>query len=409
MLGDYIEFVRQNRRFAAFGFLIALGSSFGQTFFIGIFGPSIQQEFGLSHTAWGSVYLAGTLASALVLPFSGRLIDRLPLVPFTLSVCLLLALACGSIAAAPSVLFLVFSIFLLRQGGQGLMSHVALTTMARYFTATRGRAIALATMGMALGEAILPFSAVGLIAIWGWRPTYAGAGLALILIWVPLAWWLLSPMRATGTAQAAAPGEPARARTPVRSWTRREVIRDLRFYLILPAIVAPSLIVTAMFFHHLNLADAKGWSHTWVTGNYVMYAMGSVATSLIAGRLIDRYSAKAMVPVLLLPLVVAMALMAMAENAWVVIVYFILLGINTGISQTSVPALWAELYGVDHIGGIRSLAASMSVFASALGPVIAGALMDSGLAIETVCWIFGAGALLGSLAVRAGLRKRGAP
>ena len=56
-----------------------------------------------------------------------------------------------------------------------------------------------------------------------------------------------------------------------KSWNRTQVLRDRRFYLLLPGFIATDIVVTAMFFHHINLADAKGWSHTWITGNYVIY------------------------------------------------------------------------------------------------------------------------------------------
>ena len=73
----YLSFAKGNERLLMFGFLMAVASSFGQTYFIGIFGPSVQQEFGLTHTV--SIYMVGTLASALVLPRTGKLIGRLDL------------------------------------------------------------------------------------------------------------------------------------------------------------------------------------------------------------------------------------------------------------------------------------------------------------------------------------------
>ncbi|MBN33425.1 MAG: hypothetical protein CMM46_01365 [Rhodospirillaceae bacterium] len=67
-LGAYSEFALKNWRFVGFGFVMTGASSFGQTFFVGIFELSVQQAFGLDHTTWGSIYMIGTLASALILP-----------------------------------------------------------------------------------------------------------------------------------------------------------------------------------------------------------------------------------------------------------------------------------------------------------------------------------------------------
>jgi MFS-type transporter involved in bile tolerance (Atg22 family) len=141
---SYLRFAVRNRRFLAFGLIMTFGSSLGQTHFIGVFGPSIQAEFGLSHASWGTIYMAGTLLSAALLPFTGRWIDRISLRRYAVAICIGLTLACLVAAAAPAAWFLIVVIFLLRQMGQGLASHTAVTGMLKYFRHNRGKAIALA-------------------------------------------------------------------------------------------------------------------------------------------------------------------------------------------------------------------------------------------------------------------------
>ena len=181
----------------------------------------------------------------------------------------------------------------------------------------------------------------------------------------------------------------------VSSWTRGQVLRDKRFWLLVPGLFAPSLILTAMFFHHLNVAQDKGWSAEWITGNYVVYAAATIATSLVTGALVDRIGAMRLIPYMLAPLAVGMVIIAWGQAPFWVLPYFIFIGINTGIAHTSVSAMWAELYGTDHLGAIKSLAASLGVFASALGPVIMGGLMDLGLSIDGVCLVFAVWTLAG--------------
>ena len=183
----YLKFTAAHRRLIAFGFLAAFASSFGQTYYIGVFGPAIQSEFALSHTAWGAIYMLGTLASAVLLPWTGKQIDRLDLRFYTLLVGLAAVTACTVTAFSAGPASLVLAIFLLRQSGQGLMSHVGITSMVRYFDKGRGRAIAIATMGFAIGEAILPVGAVLMIAAYGWRWSYAITAIALALALVRLA------------------------------------------------------------------------------------------------------------------------------------------------------------------------------------------------------------------------------
>ncbi|MEE8625847.1 MAG: hypothetical protein V3T19_10940, partial [Acidiferrobacterales bacterium] len=60
-------------------------------------------------------------------------------------------------------------------------------------------------------------------------------------------------------------------------------------------------------------------------------------------------------------------------------------------------AMWAEIYGVTNLGAIRSVATSLSILASALGPVIVGGLMDLGVSIERTCLLFAAYTVTGTV------------
>ena len=156
MLIDYWRFALSNPRFLGFGFLLAFLSSAGQTYFIGVFGADIQAEFGLDAGSWGRIYMFGTLASALLINWSGALIDRIDLRLFTALALLGLSAACLMMGSVASPAMLIFAIFLLRHFGQGLCSHAGITSMARYHDVDRGKAIALAAIGFAFGEAMLP-------------------------------------------------------------------------------------------------------------------------------------------------------------------------------------------------------------------------------------------------------------
>ena len=408
-LSSYLNLLSRHRQILGLGVVLTMASSFGQTYFIGVIGPHIQASLSLSHTEWGTIYMAGTLLSALMLPWTGAQIDRFSLTRYTLPTLLLLVLACAVMATATSSLMLLVAIFLLRHSGQGLMNHIAITTIARRFHAERGRAIAITTIGMVLGEAALPVIAVGTLAIIGWRGTYVSAAILLTIVVFPIVAWLLqsvakTPVGDTLPTPTADTATASKATLP--GWTRRQVLRDVTFYLLLPGVLAPSIIVTAMFFHHLNLADAKGWSHTWITGNYIFYAATAIATTLVAGPLIDRLGAVRLTPFMLAPLAAALMMAALFNAPWVATAYLVLAGVSSGISQLSVSALWPELYGVTHLGAVRSLAAALGVFGSALGPPIVGILIDQGFTMEHIYTLFALYCLVGTALIISALRYR---
>ena len=391
----YLRFLFKNRRFLSFGLLIAFFSAFGQTFFIAVFGPEIRAEFGLSHGAFGGYYAMGTAASGVCLIWAGKLIDRFDLRWVTAGVCSSLILACAFMSVVPAAWALAPALFALRISGQGLMSHTAMTSMGRYFEAERGRAVSIAILGFPMGVAVFPGLAVWLTGMLGWRMAWAAIAAALALFLVPLLLWLLRghgdrhryflARAAAPTSQDdAKPSPGTAASTRRRQWTRAEVLRDPRFYLLCFAITAPSFIVTGLFFHQAPLAFAKGWTLAWMASAFVAYTVGAISANLAFGPLIDRYGARRILPYYLYPLVLACLAIVLFDHPMTAIALTLLLGLTSGGGQTLVGAAWPEFYGVMHLGGIRALVMSMSVGASALSPVTLGWLIDRGVSMETM-------------------------
>ncbi|MEO1552201.1 MAG: MFS transporter, partial [Pseudomonadota bacterium] len=164
-------------------------SSFGQTFFISIFAGEIRETFGLTHGQWGGIYTLGTLASAAVMLWAGGLADRIPAQRLGASVMVLLALTCLCMAVVPQAVLLPLVIFGLRFCGQGMLGHIAIVSLGKWFARQRGRANSVMSLGYLMGEACLPFIAVVLIGVLGWRSVWglaAGAALvcACVLPWL---------------------------------------------------------------------------------------------------------------------------------------------------------------------------------------------------------------------------------
>ena len=386
MVLDYWRFAVANPRFLGFGFLLAFLSSAGQTYFIGVFGADIQAEFGLDAGSWGRIYMMGTLVSALLINWTGALIDRMDLRLFAAMVLTGLAGACLVMASVNSAAMLILAIFLLRQFGQGLTSHAGITSMARYHDLDRGKAIALAAIGFAFGEAIL--SVLGLIAssAIGWRMTFAVVAVVLMLS-ILLALWLLKGHSDRHARHLDSLAERDANDGASGDYTRRDMLRERRFYLILPAMIAPSMIGTALFFFPVEIAASKSWSSLWLTGNYWLYSLVSVVVTVYSGLLIDRFSARRVVPLFLLPMALALLIINLSAHPYVVWPYLLMLGVSSGLYFTGLSALWAELYGPSHLGAIKSLTNAVMVFASALGPALVGSLLQWGVSFAAVMFM----------------------
>ena len=72
-----------------FGFIFTFFSSFGQSFFLGIFNTSIRNELSISHGQFGSIYASATLLSSFVLIWVGKKIDDINISKFAFLVIIL--------------------------------------------------------------------------------------------------------------------------------------------------------------------------------------------------------------------------------------------------------------------------------------------------------------------------------
>ncbi len=381
-------------------------SSFGHTYFIGLFGAEIRAEFGLTHGSFGSIYSLATLGSGVAVIWLGRKIDDVDLRLYTALVCAGLMAACFFLALAPGVVFLTLALFALRLSGPGLTVHAATTSMARYFGGQRGKASAIASLGQTMGEATLPLITVALIAAIGWRLTWGVLGTVGALVIVPAVLWTLKGHGERHRRLLAdPPAEAARGGPSGRQYSRREVLRDPRFYLILPATMAHLVILSGLFFHQVHLADSKGWSLAWLATCFLGYAVAKVASTLVSGQLVDRLGALRVLPYYMAPTGLAMLALALFDHPATALFYMMAMGTSTGAWITISGALWAEIYGIAHLGAVRALVQALMLISVALAPAAMGWLIDRGISMETIaviCLGLGAGctALLTLPAVR---------
>lgn len=368
------HFIARNRRWLATGFLLTFASSFGQTWFISLFAGEIRAEFGLTDGEWGRLYTIATLASAAVMVGRGALADTIRLSRLAPAIALLFALAALGMALSPSVWVLGLAIFGLRFCGQGMFFHIAMTAMGRWFVATRGRAVALASLGHSAGEALVPLAFVPLIAWLGWRAGWAIASGLLLLVVAPLLWRLLSQDRAPQGAQT----EEITAGLAGRHWTRAEALRHWLFWALLPLMLTPGFIGTVVFFHPAHIADVQGWDLAHMVQAYPVYAVVTVVTLQIAGRIVDAIGPEKLLPVQLLPMALGCACLAGTE-LWTWFAALTFLGISQGIAGAVWGTLLPKVYGTNHLGAVRSLVTAIMVLATAIGPGLTGAFIDWGV------------------------------
>lgn len=378
--------LRGDWRWLSSGFLLMFFSGFGQTYYIAIFAGQIKSELLLSDGQFGTVYTLGTLASASLLTWAGKYADLLSVRALGAGVIAGLALTALIMAAASSVAVLALAVFGLRFFGQGMLTHVAMTAMGRWFNRKRGRAISIAALGLPASEGVLPLLAVVAMAAFGWRGAWIGAAVILLLA-LPVLLSLLHYERhpTHGPVQEAVDEADATR----WHWTRSDVLRDPLFYLLMPITLATPFIITAIFINQVPLVEIKNWKLEWFAASFPLLAIAHVIGTLTCGRLVDRFGARHVLPAYLLSLGIGTLLLVYGQHPAVLPVLMVLLGVTMGFAATTQGALWPELYGTRHLGAIRSVSTALVVFSTAVSPGLVGVLMDAGVALESQLLVMG--------------------
>lgn len=373
----YIQFVRKNAPFLLAGSFLSFLSSFGQTFFIAIFGGEIREAFSLSNGEWGLLYMIATGASAIAMVFAGGLADIFRVRTLGIGVVLALGVTCIAMSLNTSVAGLVLVIFALRFFGQGMASHMAVVSMTRWFIAARGRALAIAGMGFMLGEATLPLIMVWLKSITSWRSLWVSSAIICLI----LSLILYRLLRLERKPQSVAKSTTATGLLG-KHWTRTMAMHHPLFWLMVPTIISFSAFSTVFWFHQVHFAEVKGYTHLALVAVFPLGTIALAISTIIYGWAIDRYGVVRLMPLYILPYIAAFCLHWYAPNLVWTAIAVILMGISGGGNITILSACWADFYGTRFIGSIKAVAAALMVLGSAIGPGISGLLIDAGIGIE---------------------------
>lgn len=304
---------------------------------------------------------------------------------------------------AQNVWWLILALFLLRFAGQGLLPHTAVTSIAQFYQRTRGKALSIVLLGHPAGEAILPLAAVLIATSAGWPVVWMLAA-AVLLAATPVLSKLCVELRLHLKQRGLGLTQTERIVGQSTDASRSDVLQDGRFYLLLPALLLPSFVLTGVFIHQGPLIEEKGWELSWFASSFMSFAGAQVVGMMGVGRLIDRLSAMRLMPFHLLPLGLVCLVIALTDHRLVAMLFMVGAGLTAGTASTIVTAMWAEIYGVTHLGAIRALGTSVMILSTAMAPPLFGGLLDNGVAFESIlvaCAVSIAGAvLLGRIAMK---------
>ena len=368
-----------------FGFIFTFFSSFGQSYFLGLFNSSIREALSITHGQFGSIYASATLCSSLLLIWVGKKIDDVNIFKFAFFVIILLSFACFFFSKISSVFLLFIAIFLMRFSGQGMMSHTASTTISRYFTKTRGRALSISWFGLSSAEFIMPVLMVYLLTIIDWQNLWVIFSLTVLIVLPTASFFLIKNLNLDSREAS----DEDKKDVEIKQWKRREVIKDYRFYIISSNMLAMPWIFTGFAVFQSFVQSSKGWGPYVIAQSFMSYSVLSVLTLFLSGYLIDKFTSRKLLIYMNIPLLLSVIVLFFFDTPFTAFIFLGLVGISNGFANILGSSTWAELYGVKYLGSIKALTTALMVFATAFGTALFGFLIDIGFTVEGIAVVSG--------------------
>ena len=285
-----------------------------------------------------------------------------------------------------SVTLLFFAIFLMRFSGQGMMSHTATTTISRYFTKSRGKALSTGWFGLSAAEFILPVLMIYLLTIIDWKNIWIAISI-FVIVFLPMISHLL--VKNLNFESREIIKKETFNEENVKQWKRIEVIKDSRFYIICANMLAMPWIATGIFIYQSFILTSKNWGPYVIAQSFMLYSVLSVITLFVSGFLIDKFTSRKLLIYMNIPLLLSVIVIFYFNNPIFSFVFLGLIGISNGLANVLGSSTWAEIYGVKYIGSIKALTAALMVFSTAFGTALFGILIDSGFSIEQISIVSG--------------------
>ncbi|GAB3669964.1 MFS transporter [Streptomyces sparsus] len=257
-----------------------------------------------------------------------------------------------------------------RMAGQGALTLVATTTVAYWFDRRRGLALGVTSAVGAAGISLAPILIEALIAHIGWRQAWAVEGLLIWALVVPIA--LLGIRDRPADLGQHVDGEPPAsddADESATGWPLRQVLRSGMFWAVAGCLAASSMLVTGLNFHQIALLGERGLSPVAAAANFVPQTVAALLAGFAAGALLDRVPPRAVLTAAMAVLAASVLCVRFVEPGWTALLFGFLLGGSGGVLRSVEAAALPRYFGTAHLGAIRGGAHTITVGASAFGPL----------------------------------------
>ena len=351
-----------------------VGTLPGRTQGLGLVTEPLLADLNIGRVAYAQLNLWATLIGAAGAIGIGRFIDRfgsrvvLALVATALGVTVVMMSRVTTFAA------LAIAVTLTRALGQSALSVVSIAMVGHWFVRRIDMAMAIYSVALSIGF-MIAFPIVGsLVQSRGWRFAWLSVGAALLAALVPLA--LLVPRNPEREPERGSDPEPGSPNLEPDGFSLRDALLTPAFWVFSIGAALYGLVASGIGLFNESILAERGFGPDVYYQTLVVTAMTGLAGNFIGGWLARFVALNRLMAMSLVVLAIGLAALPQVQAMPMVMAWALLMGLGGGLVMVLFFSVWPRLYGRRELGRIQGVAQAMTVFASAVGPLLLAACVE---------------------------------
>ncbi len=386
------------------GFIMSIP---GQTIGVSVFTDALINVLGINRDQLSLSYMFGTIASSFMLPWAGRLYDRIGVRPVVMVAGIGLGLVLIFFSQVDHILavfireewkvgiivIMVGAFLCLRFFGQGVLTISSRNMMVQWFDKRRGFAIGFANVAISLSFSSSPVLLYVMMNKYDWSGAWLLLAGVVGLIF-PIFAFVFFRNRPEDTGLIP-DGAVLKARKDkrnlfpfVKEFTQKEAIRQYAFWIFALMLAMQGLFITGFTFNVLSIFEEAGLTKDDAITIFQPAAIIAVFVTLISSNISDYIPLKYLMYVKGVGscvAIVGIVLLGQVNYAYYLIISG--MGVFAGLYSVINTLVWPRYFGRRHLGAISGQAMMMVVFGSALGPLLFSSSLSQFGSYAVASWI----------------------
>jgi MFS family permease len=350
--------------------LAMVGTLPGRTQGLGLITEPLLRDLHLDRVMFAQMNLWATLIGSLFAIGIGRFIDRFGSRSSLTLVALMLGAVVVFMSSAKGIILLTILITLTRGFGQSALSVVSITIVGQWFVRRLSLAMAIYTVLLSVGF-MLAFPIVGSIVIKsGWRFAWNAVGYSILLILVPAAWLFVRRSPEAAGIKNDQEMQSASESVETQGYTLRQALLTPAFWVFALSSSTYGLIASGIALFNESILAERGFDPSTYHRTLVITALTALIGNFLGGWLTEKWSINRLMATAMALLAGSLIALPHVQTQTHVVLYALVMGLAGGFVIVIFFTFWSRVFGRTHLGQIQGSAQTLTVLASAVGPII---------------------------------------